>query len=176
MTSWRSHTTMYDCAIFHGSFGDPFGNWSPWLFRKLSGGGSRVLVPHLPGPQEQNFQNWSKIMDAYGDAVGSETDLIAHSLAPAFLASWIITRRKNVRNLYLVAPVYGLINIPEFDAINRSFFLSEVSLPALTRYAREIHCVYSDDDPYVPRSMSDDFAAKVGAHTTVVNKGKHLNE
>jgi len=24
--------------------------------------------------------------------------------------------------------------------------------------------------------MSDDFAAKVGAHTTVVNKGKHLNE
>lgn len=114
---------MYDYVIIHGSYGTPFENWFSWLVAKLSEKGKKVLVPQFPCGEFQNYGSWTKVLNAYKSYIGKETVFIGHSLAPAFIVDYILDNKLQVNNLYLVAPFYGLINIPDFDKVNKPFFI-----------------------------------------------------
>ena len=164
---------MYDFVVIHGSYGSPFENWSPWLISALSAEGKQVLAPQLP-VIDQCYLNWEKVFSAYGQFVGENTSFIAHSLGPAFVLDYLVKYKKRVKNLYFLAPFYGLIDIPEFDDVNKTFFF----LPCLSEarsFFNKAVCFFSDNDPYVPLAMSKDLAAQIGASTTIIPGGKHLN-
>ena len=112
---------MYDYLIIHGSYGTQFENWFPWLFNELERAEKRVLVPQFP-TLSQNYENWAEVLSVYDKYLDENTSIIAHSLGPAFALDYILQNKKTVKNLYLVAPFYGLINIPEFDEVNKTFF------------------------------------------------------
>lgn len=167
---------MYRVLIVHGSFGTPYENWFPWLYEKLSELNVSTLVPHFPSPDGQNYTNWEKVMNSYEHLFNSESIIVAHSLAPAFVTDYLIENEKNVKGVIYVAPFYGLINLPDFDEINRSFFIDKVELENLKNYTEFRHCIYSDNDPYVPTKMSDNFSDKISASVEIIKKGKHLNK
>lgn len=166
---------MYDVVIIHGSFGNPYENWFPWLYKKLSDEGKNVLVPDFPTPSSQNLDSWMKVMNAYIDLIDENTIFIAHSIAPAFVVDFLIKNKKSVKGLVAIAPFYGLINIQEFDEINSTFFEKDISLNDVTNYTSFIHCFYSDDDPYVPIALSETFVKETNASSVIIPKGKHLN-
>lgn len=166
---------MYDAVIIHGSFGSPYENWFPWLYKTLTDDGKKVLVPHFPTPDEQNLNNWMKVMDSYNHLIGENTIFIAHSIAPAFVIDYLIQNQKNVKGLIAIAPFYGLINIKEFDDINSTFFVNSLSLKDIKKYTSFVHCFYSDDDPYVPIELSETFVRETNATSLVISEGKHLN-
>jgi len=166
----------YDAVIIHGSFGDPFGNWAPWLYSQLTERNKKVLVPHLPTPEAQNLVNWERILGSYSDFISEDTSIIAHSLAPAFVIDFLLNRAKKVDTALFVSPFYDLIDIKEFDDVNRTFFVSGMDISRFTNNAKKRICVYSDDDPYVPIKMSDDFCKKIGAEKHIVPGGQHLNK
>ncbi len=164
---------MYDFVIIHGSFGYPFENWSPWLFNMLTEKGKQVLAPQFP-TINQDFQSWDNVFAVYDRFIGTNTSIIAHSLGPAFVVDYLVKHSKKVNNLYLVAPFYGLINIKEFDDVNKTFFMySDLSL-ALP-FFKKAFCFYSDNDPYVPKNMSESFTKQLLAEKLIIPGGKHLN-
>lgn len=166
---------MYDYVIIHGSYGTPFENWFPWLFNKLSEQGKNVLAPQFPcGSDIQNYSNWCKVMNAYKGYIGKETSFIGHSLAPAFIIDYLLDNSLSVKNLYFAAPFYGLINIPDFDQVNKPFFTYK-DLKRVKNLAQSITCFISTSDPYVPNELSVELADKIGAKKVFVNNAGHFN-
>jgi predicted alpha/beta hydrolase family esterase len=72
-------------------------------------------------------------------------------------------------------PFYGLINNPQFDAVNRTFFINERKLEHFRGLCADVVCLFSDNDPYVPRQMCERFASLTGGRVQVVPGGGHLN-
>jgi hypothetical protein len=166
---------MYDYVIIHGSYGTPFENWFPWLFNKLSEQGKNVLAPQFPcGSDIQNYSNWCKVMNAYKGYIGKDTSFIGHSLAPAFIIDYLLDNSLSVKNLYFAAPFYGLINIPDFDKVNKPFFTYK-DFKRVKNLAQSITCYISTSDPYVPNELSVDLADKIGAKKVFVDNAGHFN-
>lgn len=166
---------MYDYVIVHGSYGTPFENWFPWLFDKLSQQGKNVLAPQFPcGENIQNYSNWCKVMNSYKPYIGKNTSFIGHSLAPAFITDYLFDSNLFVKNLYFVAPFYDLINIPDFDKVNKPFFIYK-DLKWIRKFTQSVTCYISTTDPYVPNNLSVDFADKIGAEKIFVENAGHFN-
>jgi uncharacterized protein len=166
---------MYDTLILHGSYGSPYGNWFPWLARALEERGRKVLVPQFPVGDLQNLANWSKVLDGYREFLIPDFDVYAHSLAPAFIANYAPSRDLRIRKAILVVPFYSMIGIPEFDSVNRSFMDIPGGPAELAKCCREITCLFSDNDPYVPQGDCESFTSAVGGKPVVVPNGGHLN-
>ena len=166
---------MYDYVIVHGSYGTPFENWFPWLFNELLERGKNVLAPQFPcGSDVQNYNNWTKVMNAYKSYLGEETTFIGHSLAPAFIVDYILNNNLRVKDLYFAAPFYDLINIEDFDKVNKPFFIYK-DMKRIKELTRSITCFISTTDPYVPNPLSIEFADKIGAKKIFVENAGHFN-
>ncbi|MGH1576495.1 RBBP9/YdeN family alpha/beta hydrolase [Planktotalea sp.] len=164
-----------DCIIIHGSFGSPYQNWAPWLYRQLTEQGQKVLVPHFTADEMQNLSTWTEIMSGYSSLIGPKTNVVAHSLGPAFVVDWFAKTGVKANHFVAVAPFYGLIDIPEFDAVNRTFFADKKLIDAAARRFSKVTCIYSDNDPYVPIELSNEFSLRIGASVEVIPGGAHLN-
>ena len=164
---------MYDYLIIHGSYGSPFENWFPWLFNKLEQEGKKVLAPQFP-TISQNYDNWNSVMQTYDKYIDNNTSIIAHSLGPAFIIDYLYEHKKSVKNLFLVAPFYGLINIADFDFVNKTFFVLS-DLTKANEYFHSAWCIFSDNDPYVPISLSKNFSGALNATELIITGGGHLN-
>ncbi len=166
---------MYDFVIIHGSYGSPFENWFPWLVNALEKEGKKVLAPQFPcGEDCQNYDNWCAVLNAYKHLLNNKTTFIGHSLAPAFIVDYLIDNNMIVNNLFSVAPFYDKINIPEFDKVNTPFFNNR-NLEKVTALTQKRVCFISDNDPYVPNSLSFDFANRIMAETIIIPYAGHFN-
>ena len=166
---------MIDYFIIHGSFGSPFQNWAPWLCEKLEEKNKSVLVPHFTADAKQNLSTWTSIMEGYAPLIGKSTCFIGHSLAPAFICDWFAEKDIEAGHFVAVAPFYGLINIPEFDAVNSTFFVDENHVTKGAGRFSKTTCVYSNNDPYVPIELSRKFVELSGGDEVLINGGGHLN-
>jgi len=166
---------MYDFVVIHGSYGSPFENWFPWLTKELETRGANVLVPQFPcGKGIQNYKNWENVLDAYAPFLGPETIFIGHSLAPAFIVDYLINKEIKIKGLYCVAPFYHPLGLPEFDEVNVPFFLKK-DLLRIRQLAEKRTCFISENDPYVPKDLSLDFAEKIKATTQFIPNAGHFN-
>ena len=164
---------MYDYVLIHGSYGHPFENWGPWLFNELSKEEKNVLAPQFPCIN-QNYNNWKKVMESYLPFIDEKTSFVGHSLGPAFVLDFLLEYDLKVNNLYFAAPFYGLIDIKEFDEVNKSFFIYD-DLEKTREHYNRAFCFFSDNDPYVPRCMSEDISKSLNAHIEIIHNGGHLN-
>ena len=166
---------MFDYVIVHGSYGSPFENWFPWLYSELTARGKNVLLPQFPcGEGIQNYENWKKVLDSYRSLIDERTTFVGHSLAPAFIVDYKKKKKMSVNNLILVVPFYGEINIPDFDAVNKPFFFLK-NLEKVTDYCKKRICYISNTDPYVPNTLSNEFAKIIDAQVKTFNDAGHFN-
>ena len=88
---------MENYFIIHGSYGNPYKNFIPWLKRQLSKRGKRCIVPHFPSLEFQTYENWSHILSSYLDigCIHSDTVFITHSLGAIFIIKFLL--EKNVK-------------------------------------------------------------------------------
>ena len=117
---------MKNYFIIHGSFGHNKENWFPWLENKLKEQGFEVFNFNYPTPQEQNFENWSKVLDSVRDKINEESIFVCHSIAPIFLIKYILSNKIKIRKLISVCGFNNYIGgHPEFDNINKFMFNRE---------------------------------------------------
>lgn len=167
---------MYDYVIIHGSYGTPFENWFEWLAEKLTEQNKNVLVPQMPcGEDIQNLENWTKVMDSYSHLIDENTCFVGHSLSPAFIVDYLIQHNIKAKNLFLAAPFYGLIDIPDFDKVNSPFFVLK-DLSKVATLTKKRFCYISTTDPYVPNALSNQFADEIKAEKIYVKDAGHFNK
>ncbi len=163
--------------ILHGAHGGPETNWFPWLHSALEAEGIEVLRPRFPTPEGQSLSAW---LHAYDVAVGSlplaSTVLVGHSLGVAFALRLVERTARPVAGLFLAAGFIGSLDLPDYDAINQSFFAAPFDWSAIReRKGRVVGCWAGENDPYVPLSRSQEIATCLEVPLEIVSGGGHLN-
>jgi len=117
--------------LMHGSFGSPYSNWIPWLRREIENRGGIVYTPDMPtGVGFQNYENWEKMMKCYVDAglVNEETVIFAHSIAPVFIAKFLVNNKIKVKRVIFVCGFNNYLGInEEYDTVNKSMYFDNLN-------------------------------------------------
>ena len=168
---------MDNYFIIHGSFGSPYSNWFSWLQDFITSEEKQVYVPDFPiGVGYQNYENWSKLLKVYLDLglINENTTIIAHSIAPIFISKFLVENKVKVKKLIFVCGFNNYLGInEEYDEVNKSMYFD--NLEDVKKYAEEIVCFYSNDDPYVKYEAEKEFADKVGAEQILLKGAGHIN-
>ena len=168
---------MENYFIIHGSFSSPYSNWIGWLHDFLETDGKQVYVPNFPiGVGYQNYENWSRILKNYLDIglINENTTIVGHSIAPVFISKFLVENNVKVKKLIFVCGFNNYFGInEEYDTVNRSMYFD--NLEDVKKYANEIVCFYSNNDPYVKYEAEKDFADKVSTQQILIQNAGHIN-
>ena len=168
---------MNNYFIIHGSFGNPFVNWFPYLRKEIEKKELEVYTPDFPtGIGYQNYDNWEKLLKIYLESglINEDTTIFAHSIAPIFICKFLINNKVKVKRLVFVCGFNNYLDInEEYDNVNKSMFIN--NLTEIRNYCNDIICYYSDNDPYVKHEVEKEFADIVSNKQFVIKSGGHLN-
>ena len=163
--------------MLQGAHAGPDTNWFPWLHAALVAEGIDVLRPHFPTPLGQSLGAW---LDTYDRAVAlvatTRTILVGHSLGVALALRLVERSAEPFAGLFLAAGFIGALGLPDYDAINQSFFAVPFSWAGIReRKGSAGRCWAGDDDPYVPLVRSREVAERLATPLEIVPGGGHLN-
>ena len=167
---------MKNYFIIHGTFGHNKENWFPWLETELKnlGGGYEIYNLNYPTPENQSFENWSKVLDDYKDKISNESVFICHSIGCVFLVKYCILNKIKIGKAIFVSGCNNYFFNPEFDIINKDMYTDRIS--EFKDYCDDVICFYSKDDPYITLDALKSFADKVNARHVVYKNAGHFNE
>lgn len=177
-------------VIFHGSFGNPDGNWFPELKDKLQALGQEVLVPKFPCDDFntltkstktiQNLSNWMKVFEREvlpKIKNGEKLCFVGHSLAPVFILHAVLKYNLKLDCAIFVSPFMEDIKNDswQFYLVNKTFYKTDFDFQRLNQLIPRSYVLYGDNDPYVAAKYSIDFANKLNSQIILVKNGGHLN-
>ena len=163
--------------LIHGSYGNPYKNWFPWLKKELSKRKLNCIVPDFPSPDKQDYESWSKVLRAYLEIgyITEDTTFITHSLGGIFVARFLIQNQIKIKKLITVAE-FNQVKFDEDNSLYDSFYSENEELKSLKEYCLERVCIYSDNDPYVPILDAEQFAECLEAEKVLIKDAGHFNE
>lgn len=168
---------MSNYILVHGSFGSPFVNWLPYLRNEIEKRELVVYTPDFPtGVGYQNYNNWSKVLESYigANLINEDTVIYAHSIAPIFICHFLVSHNIKVKRLVFVCGFNNYLGInEEYDIVNKTMYFD--NLVEIKKFAEEIICFYSKNDPYVKYETEKEFADKIATKQIVIDDGGHLN-
>lgn len=168
---------MKNYILLHGSFGNPFVNWFPWLRKEIERRDLIVYTPDFPtGGGYQNYDNWSSLLKVYvtSGILNENTVIFAHSIAPIFICKFLVQHKIKVKKLIFVCGFNNYLGInEEYDAVNKSMYFD--NLTDIKNYCSDIICFYSNNDPYVKYEVEKEFADTIANKQILIEDGGHLN-
>lgn len=167
---------MHNVIIIPGSFGNPYENWIPWLFGKLTEDSVSVVTLSMPTPIGQDFDHWAKIVDVFLDAgiLNEDSTVVAHSAACAFAVKYLQSRSIFSKAFISVAGYNHFYSGDKLmDGLNSSFYFDEdFDWPCDSTRTVSF---YSDSDPYLPIEVLRNFADFLGGSKEEISDGGHFN-
>ncbi len=165
----------YDVIIMHGTYGDPTGNWFPWLASKLRADGHNVYVPKFPTPENQSVRSWYDTMKVQTPHFGENTVLIGHSCGATYLLHIIEILPKPIAKSIFVSGFVDKLGNDTFDIPNETFVNHDFDWEKIKKNAGETTLFHGDNDPYVPLSVAQKLSDKLETPLTIIKNGGHLN-
>ena len=166
---------MKNYFIIHGSFVDSSADWYPWIKNELIKLNQNVIAPNFPvGLEIQNYNAWKNELDKYKDRINENTVFIAHSIGPIFIVKYVIENNLKIDSLYSVSGFSGLINIKDFDKVNESFLMNTIA--GFDKKCNKRISFYSNNDPFVPYELLDDFSKQINSEVHIINGAGHFIE
>lgn len=180
-------------VIIHGSYGSPQENWFPWLKKELEKLGQKVIIPQFPCedwekvnktglkffPKRQNLTNWiatfeKKVLPKINN--DGKICFIGHSLGPVFILHLITKYHLKLDCAYFVAPFLKVINGRwQFYLVNNTFYKIDFNFEKIRRLIPKSYVYCSDNDPYLPKKYSLEFANKMKSELITVKNAGHFN-
>lgn len=166
---------MANIFIIHGTYGNPEGNWFPWLKEELEHLGQKVWIPRFPTPENQSLQNWIKVFDGYREYLNEETIVIGHNIGVAFLLDIIEELETPIKSAFFVSGFVGSLGNKKYDELNSSFIAPILDWTIIKSNCRKFVVFHSDNDPYVPLAKAEFVARRLGVNIKIIENGGHLN-
>ncbi len=166
---------MKNYFIVHGSFGSSKEHYIPWLKSKLEGADHEVFALDFPiGEEKQNYDAWCRVLDKYKSEINNDSIFIGRSIAPIFIIKYLLQNKINIKALFSISGFNGFINIPDYDKVNKTFFLKDLN--GFEVLCEHRVCFLSDNDPYVPYCLLDEFSKNINAKVCLVKNAGHFND
>lgn len=176
-------------VIFHGAFGGPEENWFPQLKERLESLDQKVIVPQFPvddwdevtkngpkvPPKNQNLSSWLNTF-AKSDLARQKYCFVGHSLGCIFILHALDKFGIHLDSAIFVSPFLEKLNtLWQIDHANQSFYKTGFDYEKLNKLIPISYVLYSDNDPYVDKKYSLEFAQKLNSSTIIVSKAGHMN-
>ncbi len=154
------------------------GNWFPWVQEKF-GAQNTVTIPTLPTPEGQNCNGWIAAAITQIPNLDTYDVLIGHSCGASFLPHLILSKNLKPKTVIMVSAFSGAIGIPDYDSLNKTFFLPNDILKKYRDHMVQ-HQIYTaiyhgDNDPYVPLIQAKHIADRLNLDLKIIPNGGHLN-
>ncbi|MBI3955130.1 serine hydrolase family protein, partial [Candidatus Gottesmanbacteria bacterium] len=179
-------------VIFHGAFGSPEENWFPQLREKLESLDQKVIVLQFPvddwdeltkngpkvPPQNQSLSSWLKTFKqiVMPNLFRHPHCFVAHSLGCVFVLHALEKFAVQLDSAIFVSPfLEKLKKAWQIDHANQSFYKTDFDFEKLKKLIPISYVLYSDNDPYVDKKYSQEFAGKLGGSPILVSKAGHMN-
>lgn len=164
---------MKNYFLIHGSFGNSKEHYFPWLQEKL--GKENVICVDFPiGVNAQSFEAWSQTLDKYKNQITEDSIFIGRSIAPIFIIKYLLKNNLKINTLYSISGFKKLTTGSEdYDTVNKTFFMENVC--DFKNICKNIVCIISKNDPYVPYSTLEEFANELDAQVHLIENGGHFN-
>ena len=168
---------MDNYIIIHGSYGNPYKNWIPYLKKKLSIRKLNCIIPSFPTPHNQNYNSWETVLLAYFKVgyITENTTIITHSLGSIFVVKFLIENKIKVKRIITVAG-FNKIKYDEDNSLYDSFYMEDNELNKIVDLCEDIYCFYSDNDPYVNIDKAMQFAKLINGKGILIKNAGHFNE
>ncbi len=168
---------MKNYFIIHGSYGNPYKNWIPYVKKQLGKRKLNCIVPSFTTPYKQDYESWKTILMSYVKVgyITEETTFITHSLGGIFVVKFLIDNNIKVKKMVTVAG-FNKIQFDEDNTLYDSFYMADEDIAKICKICNEIICIYSDNDPYVPIEKAELFANKIEGKKVLINNEGHFNE
>ncbi len=175
---------------FHGSFGGPDENWSPYLKENLTKLGHEFLTPKFPVDdwdqllpevqnENQNLDNWLKAFDEFYESNIKPDDqlcFIGHSLGCLFILHVVEKYNIQLDSAIFAAPFLTKLFCDwQIDLVNETFYKDNFDWDKLQKLIPVSYSLYSDNDKYVKESYPTEFAKNLNSNTILVKGKGHLN-
>jgi len=171
---------MKKVIIVHGWGGNPSGDWFPWLKEKLEADSIKVVVPEIPNSFNPTINNWvSALANAAGN-IDENTILVGHSIGCQTILRFVEKLPENTRvgGIILVAAWLHLTDETwdeEYTKeIAKPWLETPIDFEKIKSHAKNIICIQSEDDPYVPVADAEIFEEKLGAKIIFLKNSGHI--
>lgn len=179
-------------VIFHGSYGLADNHWFPDIKKNLESHGQQVYTPQFPvenwdevtklGPNQtlvnQSLTSWFKVFDRLNAKISTKDKLcfIGHSLGSLFILHLVNKYNIRLDSAIFVAPFLRKLNQSwQIDKVNETFYKTNFNFNKLRRHISLSYVIHSDNDPYVDREYSEEFAERLDSKLILIHQGGHLN-
>ena len=153
--------------ILHGWGGSDFPHWQSHLASKIAKEYGTVSFPLLDNCHFPSKNRWVKQVKKILKEFKPDT-VVCHSLANT-LWFWLCQEEmETVERLFMVSPP----SLSTKEDTIKTFF--PCSIPQ-NIYAKELHLIVSDNDPWVKLDEAQKMAETIGATYTVVEDAGHIN-
>ncbi len=161
--------------IVHGWEGSPSEAWLQWLRGELEPLGFEVHIPALP---ESNLPRINKWIPALAKVVGmpdEQTYFVGHSLGNQAILRYLETLPEHVKiggAVFVAGFIKKLTQIqPHEEETAKLWLETPIDLERVKMHLPKSVAIYSDNDPYVPLSNSEQFEKVLGSKI-VIDSGK----
>jgi hypothetical protein len=172
---------MNHAIIIHGWGATSQDNWFPWLKKELEEKGWKVDSPDFPNTQWPKLTEWLEFFDNNSTVDNpSNTILIGHSLGVPFILrylekNWILRSAQNnglsITASYLVSGFHKPLGYPATE----NFVDKPFDWKTIRKACEKFIVINSDNDPYIPRTISKELAFNLGVDEILEKNGEHLN-
>ena len=155
-------------VLIHGISGHAQENWFPWLKDELEHIGYTVYVPNLPHAEHPNLEEWVDELCKLPIDDGDEIVVVGRSLGAPVACKFVEQKNIKIKKLILVAPT-GTQQEKDWSGL-KSVGLDEKALKCIHNFnsakkdwkhivsLTEESVIYlSDNDPYIPLSVKNDY-------------------
>jgi len=160
--------------IIHGYSASPFDHWFPWLHDKMHAvDGIDVNVLRMPTPEAPHVEAWLDTLRGALSTLNSETFIIAHSLGCITLLRYLSSLQESfvLGGMILVSPFDKPLDVfPSLDP----FVDVKLDYAKLSRSIAQKYIIYSDNDIYVPPTISKELCAKLDCALLEIPRGGHF--
>ncbi|KYJ86877.1 RBBP9/YdeN family alpha/beta hydrolase [Sulfurovum riftiae] len=159
---------MKKVLILHGWGGSDAPHWQAELACEIAKNYGTVSFPLLDNCHFPSKNRWIKQVKAILENFRPDT-VVCHSLANT-LWFWLCQEEDmdTVERLFMVSPP----SLTTEENTIKTFFPCEVPKNI---YAKEVHMIVSDNDPWVEMEEAETIASQIDATFTIIHDAGHIN-
>jgi predicted alpha/beta hydrolase family esterase len=166
--------------IIHGWGGNPGEAWLPWLANNLKEKGFSVEVPNMPDTDNPKIEAWTEHIRTVVGECDENTFFVGHSIGCQAIMRYLekISDDEQAGGAVFVAPWLTLTGLKEEEEriVSSPWLNLPIDFKKIKKHTEKFICIFSDNDPYVPKENWDMFSKELGAETIIEKNKGHFTE
>lgn len=157
--------------ILHCWYGNPKGDWYPWIKKELEKKGYKVFAPDLP-TMRTNLPDMEKQLAVIGKTVEVDEDtmVIGHSLGAVLALR--LAEKESFQKMFLVSGW----DFNDLTKEHRLFWPDKINHSEIIKNVNEVYVFHSDNDPYITACQAEDMSKRLNGRFILIKGMGHFTK